>query len=144
MFISRPGRCRAGEGDPSCPYYCRSAAAETRLLFRVEYFRKSMDARWHDPATHLPGNSRNEKILCNSCNLSLPQSCKRASFQSPNPAQARCHKPVPAPSRTFNFGPRFRSEKQICRVSQNMRKCRGSKNVVHGYLCRYTGLTHSK
>jgi len=38
------------------------------------------------------------------------QSCKWASFWSPNPARARNHKPEPGQSWTFTFEARFRPE----------------------------------
>ena len=74
----------------------------------------------------------------------LSHSCKRASFWSLNPTRARSNKPKPDPSPTFIFEARFRPESQIHRVSQDMRNCGVSKNVVYGYSCRYTVLSHPK
>ena len=52
--------------------------------------------------------------------------------------------PEHGPSPTFIFETRFRNESQIYRVSQDMRNCWVSKNVVYGCSCRYTVSSHSK
>jgi len=51
-------------------------------------------------------------------------------------------KPEPGPSSTFIFEARFRPESRIYRVSQDMRNCGVSINVVYGYSCKCTVLSH--
>jgi len=72
------------------------------------------------------------------------QSCKRASFWSPKPAQARNCKPEPGPRQSFIFEIQFRSESQIYRVSWCMCNCGVTKNVVYWYSCRFRVLSHPK
>ena len=62
----------------------------------------------------------------------LAQSCKRASFWSPNPARDLNHKPEPGPRPIFIFESRFRPESQIYRVSQDMRNSGVSKTQCTG------------
>jgi len=57
-------------------------------------------------------------------------------------ARARIHKPEPGPSQKFIFEARFRPESQIYRVSQDKRNCVASKNVVYGFSCKCTALSH--
>jgi len=63
-------------------------------------------------------------------NHNQTQSCKRASFASPNPARVRHNKPEPGPGLTFIFEAWFRSESRIYRVGPDMRNYGVSKDVV--------------
>ena len=72
------------------------------------------------------------------------QSCKRASFWSPKPAQARNRKPEPGPSPSLIFEAQFSPESQIYRVSWGMCNYGVTKNVVYGHSCRFKVLSHPK
>jgi len=65
------------------------------------------------------------------------QNCKRASFWSRAPAQARNRKPEPVPSPSFIFEAQFRPESQIYRLSWSMCHCGVTKNVVCLCSCRF-------
>jgi len=69
------------------------------------------------------------------CKVSNPrhQSCKRASFWSPNPARSRNHKPESGPSPTFIFQARKPNLPSELFTDECVRdaQLRGYKNVAY-------------
>jgi len=116
--------------------------------FGSTILRILFQATWHKPL-HVGQGER-----CHSSENKLVLTCALSPFfgwgQSPwfsvvNGAHFEARtRPEPGPNPTFIFEARFRSRSQIWRGSYDMRNCRLSKNVVHGYSCRYTILSHSK
>ena len=88
----------------------RSAAAETRVLFRVEPFRMSTEARWHSLTTNISGNleTRNssEVIATSPCSKVVNGSHFEAQTQPEseitNPHPPRVEHLILKP----NFGPK--------------------------------------